>query len=1616
MNPSTYRLLTQLLLLWCLLFGSITVSYAEEPTLPSYTNEELLTQMLVVDVSERSLDNVPALAITFSQDVEPTLDFASFVTLTVGGKQAEGAWVLVGEPRRLYFTAIQPQTDYRVQIRPGFSSRNGLQLQKPIDRTVKTRDVQPAFDFATKGSILPTKLTAGLPIRVINVPELDLEFLRVQPDKLPEVVKAISLGENLTQWQMDEIKAVTESVFARRYLTDAKPNARTTLVIPVENITELQTPGLYFAVMRQPGRFGDEAYRVSPFVVTNMGLHLRLYPRGVEVFANALDSGQPLAGVTLTLRGEKETLEQQTNAKGQASFAQRPQGTLLLTAMQDNQFAFLDLREAALDLSEYAVAGPSDHPLAPFIYSGRNLFRPGETVDLSVLLRDRDGQVVDLDRLHLRVVRPDTKPLLEETLVASNRKLGYFAHSVPIPADAPTGGWKAEVRTNAKDAEPMASFAFHVEDFMPERMRLTLKSENKVLGNGDKWTVAVQGDYLYGAPAAGNKLTAVRTVAVNRHPLDTLKDYHFGDPADEKLIGREDLPEVQLSDRGGAFLEVPPLAGKVNSPLTIGAVASLYETGGRTVTRKLETAFWPGQGLVGIRPTFAKDTVAANSPAGFDLVRVSADGKPNPGSRPLAVTLVREEHEYFWEYNSAEGWQRKDVSNEYPLSQQKITLDANAQGKASFEVQDGYYRLEVEDAETGLKTVYPFHAGWVAEGSVAARPDQITLALDKPSYRAGDVVKLTMTPPAAGEAIVAVEGESLLWSQRVALPAGSSTIEVPVDPSWNRHDLYITVTAFRPGSSQQKISPNRALGVVFLPLDRTERKLGLSIDAPEKVLPEQTVAVTVRAENLAQQEAVVTLAAVDVGVLNITDFKTPDPFNFYFTQHGYGVNLHDAYGKIIEYVEGAAVRQRFGGDAMARRAGGLPPAGVQIVSLFSGAVSFDAEGKAKIDLPLPGFDGTLRLMAVAATANRFGSAEREMKVASPVVASLAAPRFLATGDSSFVTVDLNNTTEANQVVKFTVEADPALNFAPVQKEEVLTKGQRKALTFPVTTQQALGAGNVKLTLSGNGFTARRQVAVAVRPAFPAKHTGLHRELEPGEALTLDSSTMQGFLAAGLRTEVNLSATPALPLRGSLQGLLQYPYGCLEQTTSTAWPYLFLEADVAERLGLTPLAMKERSEKVNAALLRIAGMQLSGGGFSLWGGNGDEEYWLTPYVVDFLLDAKGQGFTVPDWLLQRAIQNLQERLQETEPQTDRYTFSEMPEHLAFAARAYAGYVLARHNKQATIGTLRVMQDKDSAMAKSGLPLVHLGLALTIAGDHKRGAEAIQKGLAMVRDDKLYAGDYGSQLRDEAAVVYLLLRHKVDVPQLAERINTLAGLLHNRQYFSTQEQLFTFLAGLKVQEKAREPWKAKLGIGGDNVDLAGSGAQVRALTPDELGKGVSISAAGNAPLYVSAMLDGYPDTPPAVDADPIDVKREWHTMQGKKVQAQDLKAGDLLLVHLTVSSHSDINDALVVDLLPAGFEIENTNLSDNETLQGLQLEGAEKPLSELLESSSPRTQAFRDDRYVAALPLEAKARHHLFYRVRVVSKGEFAVPPPYAEDMYRPELNGIGSTGEKLSIKP
>ncbi len=1577
------------------------------------------TPVAVLDVSERTLDDHPALAVIFSTPLDPARDYREFLQVSRDGEAVDGAWVLSESRRILYFPHIEPQQSYTVLVRRGLAAANGTRLVRATEETVTTRKITPAAGFASQGSVLPGGISDGLPIMTVNVPEVDIQFLRVRPDKLATFLNAYYRGQrSYGYYELDRMSAFTESVYLARFTTEAKPDTRTITHIPVQDIDELKSPGLYIAVLSQPGKFTYN-YNTTFFVTSDLGLHARVYAERMDVYLNSLASGRALADVRVELLDAKgRTVEQVfTDEDGRAVFQSRPRKDQVLVARQDDNLAILSFQQAALDMSEFPVTGPPQHELEVFIYGNRDLFRPGENVDVSLLLRDGDGHAVPDQPLSLTLRRPDGQQAANFTL--SPGALGYYQHQLPIPADAPTGKWSLEVRTApGKKTLPAQTWQFNVEEFLPERMKLALSSTRPWLGLEEDFVIDVVGAYLYGAPAAGNRFTAALALAPAHHPLADFKDYYFGDVNEDNRARYRELVDTQLDEQGELQLRVRPESERLNTPLRVRVTGNVFESGGRPVTRSITRIVWPAEALIGIRPRFDGEYAESNSTAEFEIIRTGPEGKLLAAS-DLEVRVIREDRDYYWTYDEQRGWHYEYSEAQYPILTRDLAFAAGERGILRVPVEWGAYRIEISDAGTGLVTRYRFHAGWnwaSRETARSARPDKVKLELDKAAYGKGDSLTLTVTPPQAGEGMILIESDHLLWSRRLAIPAEGATLTIPLAEEWlTRHDLYVTAVVFRPGRAADRATPKRAIGVAHIPLAREGRRLEVQLQVPERMQPQNDLTVRIRVPDLKQETAMVTVAAVDEGILNITDFRTPDPWQHFFATRRYGVEAWDIYHRIIENLAGVRARLRFGGDApmslQGPQRGKRADAKVRTVALFSGAVELDAAGEATVSLPVPNFNGSLRVMAVAFSADRFGAGEETVTVAAPVVAEIATPRFLSPGDDSQVTVDLHNLSGRAQELRFKLSASPPLRLKPVTRTLRLADGEKATLRFPLSTVEDFGVGTLRLTLRGKDIDIAREWQLGVRPAWPAETRRQRLRLEHGADWSLPAEVIRGLMPDTVDATLVVSNVPPLNIRDAVRGLLHYPYGCLEQTTSSAFPLVYVDAQSAKRLGLEPLSLAERAKRLETAFRRIQSMQLPSGGFGLWNGNGPEELWLTPYATDFLLEAREKGFDVPPEMLQKALENLLRRLRSGNTQPGSRYYTQSPAHFRFAAQAYSAYVLARVQR-APLGTLRSLYDNHRKDAESGLPLVQLGIALRLAGDQRRGDEAISAGLATPRVKQRYLGDYGSPVRDMALMLALLDRHGIAVAGRTELLFALADEIRQRRYYSTQERLALFLAARDLDRHAGQPWQAVLRMGETTREIDQAGRLVLPLGAEDWRTGLRLESRNDAPLFAELVVNGYTSRAPAPVADPVRINRAIYDLDGKLVGDRPLRVGELLLVQLQASTDERIEDALVVDLLPAGLEVENLNISQGTRLDELRINGVDPRAA--MAASVIKHVEYRDDRFVAAVSLQRWGDTSLFYLVRVVSPGSYTVPPPYVEDMYRPEIRAIGASGKPLRI--
>ncbi|HCT4965458.1 TPA: alpha-2-macroglobulin family protein [Citrobacter koseri] len=1587
-------------------------------------------ELTLLDASEVQLDGAATLVLTFSIPLDPEQDFARTVHVVdkKSGK-VDGAWELSPNLKELRLRHLEPNRDLVVSVERDLTALNKAAFGRAYEKTITTRDVQPSVGFASRGSLLPGKVVEGLPVMALNVNDVDVNFFRVKPESLAAFVSQWEYRNALSNWESDNLLKMADLVYTGRFDLNPARNTREKRLLPLSDIKPLQQAGVYIAVMNQAGHY-NYSNPATLFTLSDIGVSAHRYHNRLDIFTQSLENGAAQQGVEVALLDEKgQTLAQAaSDAQGHVQLENSQQAALLL-ARKDGQTTLLDLKLPALDLAEFAIAGAPGYSKQFFMFGPRDLYRPGETVILNGLLRDSDGKTLPDQPVKLEVVKPDGQVL---RTVVSQPENGLYRFTYPLDSSAPTGMW--HIRANTGDNQPRM-WDFHVEDFMPERMALNLSAQKTPLAPSEEVTFSVVGYYLYGAPANGNTLQGQLFLRPQREAVQALPGFQFGDIAEENLSRSLDEVQLTLDENGRGDVSANSQWQEAHSPLQVILQASLLESGGRPVTRRAEQAIWPADTLPGIRPQFASKAVydyrtdaTVNQPivdeggnAAFDIVYADAQGNKKAASG-LQVRLIRERRDYYWNWSESEGWQSQFDQKDLVEGEQTLDLSADETGKVSFPVDWGSYRLEVKAPNDAISSVR-FWAGYSwqdnSDGSGAARPDRATLKLDKPTYRPGDTIKLHVAAPVAGKGYAMVESsDGPLWWQEIDVPAEGLDLSIPVDKAWNRHDLYLSALVVRPGDKSRSATPKRAVGLLHLPLGDENRRLDLTLESPAKIRPNQPLTVNVKASakhGETPKQINVLLSAVDSGVLNITDYVTPDPWQAFFGQKRYGADIYDIYGQVIEG-QGRLATLRFGGDGDELKRGGKPPVNhVNIVAQQALPVTLNEQGEGSVTLPIGDFNGELRVMAQAWTAEDFGSSESKVIVAAPVIAELNQPRFMAGGDTSRLTLDVTNLTDKPQTLTIELAASGLLELVSQQPAPVnLAPGVRTTLFIPVRAKEGFGEGELQATLTGLNLPGEtlpaqhKQWKIGVRPAWPAQTVNSGTVLQAGETWHAPAQNLENFSPVTLQGQLLLSGKPPLNLARYIRELKAYPYGCLEQTASGLFPSLYTNAAQLKALGIAGDTDEKRRAAVDTGISRMLQMQRDNGGFALWDNNGPEEYWLTAYAMDFLVRAGEQGYSVPADAINRGNERLLRYLQDPGMMSVRY--SDDTQASKFAVQAYAGLVLARQQK-APLGALREIWER-RGQAASGLPLLQLGIALKNMGDAGRSEQALTLALNTPRRDaQQWMADYGSPLRDNALMLSLLEENKLQPEAQNTLLTTLSEQAFGQRWLSTQESNALFLAARTLQDLPGT-WQAQTSLA--DQPLTGDKAQTRNLDVDRL-SALQVTNSGDQPLWLRLDSSGYPQTAPVPASNVLHIERQILGTDGQSKSLSSLRSGELVLVWLEVKASQNVPDALVVDLLPAGLELENQNLANSSA--SLQDSGSEvQNLLNQMQQADIQHMEFRDDRFVAAVAVNQGQPVTLVYLARAVTPGTYQVPVPQVESMYVPQWRATGSTEGLLIVTP
>lgn len=1526
----------------------------------------------------------PRACFQFSESLPKKFDATPYVA--VQGGLPGGVSV---EDQQLCIDGLKHGERYAVTIRQGLPDALGEGLRHPAEYALYVRDRSPSVRFTGRNYILPRKGQTGIPLVSVNLSEVAITLYRYGDRSLaPTVLNDGFLG-SLTGSSAKEIgQEFGQKVWEGRLSTENKLNEDITTAVPVqEALGDGLKPGVYIMVAKRPDLGGDdsdyEPQATQWFVVSDLGISTALNDGGLTVSLRSLASAAPLADASLRLiaRNNEVLATARSDAGGNASFAaglvngEGGDAPGVLIAEKDGDYAFLNLQAAAFDLTDRGVGGrAAPGPLDAYVVTERGVYRSGESVNVTALLRDPAALAKADIALTLVIERPDgveARRALVEDGGAGGRAWRY-----DLPPGAVTGTYRLKAYADPK-RPAIGETTFLVEDYTPDRLDLSLNSPAQSTSRDTPARIDVTGRWLFGAPAADLALEGETIVTPADQPPAALAGYQVGLLDDEVLPQRETIAELPRTGSDGKTsftLTLPDLPLSVR-PMKIDALIRLVEGGGRGVERKITFPIAEPRAWIGVKPLFG-GSVGEGETANFDVAMIGPEGT-RIAAPELKWQLSRVETRFQW-YRADGRWNYDKVTSARRVANGTVSAAADRAGRIAAKVEWGRYRLDVVSAKAGeAATSLTFYAG-IAGGAEPDAPDTLEVDADKQAYLPGDTIKLRVNSRTDAEASLYIAGETVHATRNVKLARGANTIEIAADAAWGI-GAYAVISAIRPLDESQRRQPGRAIGVRWLGLDTSARTLHVDLGAPAVARPRQKLTLPVKLDVAPGEEAYVTVAAVDVGILNLTNYKAPDANAWFYGKRLLGTEFRDVYGYLIDGMQGTRGRLRSGGDASAEGLQASPPTQAPL-ALFSGLVKAGADGKAEISFDLPAFAGTVRVMALAWSENRLGHASADVIVRDPLAITVSSPRFLHLGDRSRLLVELTNVEGPAGDYRLTVDTKGPAKLATGAGPHVLklAAGGRASMIMPVNPQ-AVGTADFTFTVAGPGNTgSEARLSLSIKPASAIIARRTVRPVPANGSLEFAGELLSDIVPGTGRVTLSVGATPALDAAAALQALDAYPFACTEQSVSRAMPLLYL-SDIPG----AP-ANDNADDTIRAAIDRILNRQSANGSFGLWG-IGGSDLWLDALVGDFLTRARERGYAVPAIGFQLLLDRLRNAT---------VNQSERPDD----GFAYALYVLAR-NGRPVIGDLRYIADTDASDDLSALARGQVAAALALLGDRSRAEPLFSKavdGLTGDNGEDVGRGDFGSRLRDGAAIATLIGEARLPSRALQRTLTAIDEARGAKSHLSTQENMWITLAARAARDAA----------GPLAYTLQGAtrqGAFSRSFSPDELAAKVTLANRAAAPLPIVLTVTGAPVTPEPAGNNGLQLERSYYRADGSKIDPKTVRQNERLIVVLKVTDPDPPFAHLVLtDPLPAGFEIDSPALVDSAKLTGL-------PSGE--EGIAAVHKEFRDDRFVAAFDRtdEQPGEFAVAYVVRAVTPGRYAQSGATIEDMYHPERFALTAPG-------
>jgi len=1482
-------------------------------------------------------------------------------------------------------------------------------LGDDYEQAISFAEPEPHISFPDKSNMYMSSQSGGnIAVSITSIPKVRIRIMKVFENNLTFMANrsqnyywdeesynsTVSRNLDATDIVDNDLYGVivSDKVIETRLLPKQKGTTLLKFPIPVQDGLN----GIFIVLVESTTNRWERASTIVAY--SDIALIAKKSEKGLHVFAVSIKTAEPAADVQLSVISQNNQLisKVKTDKNGVAVISdylsKAPDFTpVLISAQKGTDFNFILFSNTQVEMSRFDVGGFRENlsGYLAFLYPERNIYRPGETINLAGIIRNEEWKPISSIPFKIKILQPNGQELSSSKITTDEQ--GGFEFKQAISQSSMTGKYSAEIY-GGNDVL-LNTVAISIEEFIPDRISVATTLSKELLKPGEVLTVKGSALNLFGPPAVDRNYETELSVVKIPFRVKNLPDYQFEVKTRTEPVFNKDLRQGKTSETGSFEQTFQIPADYVNSGLLQARVfTTVFDENGRPVNR-LQTANIQTQPVFfGIRKI--DEYVGTRVPLQIPVIAVDLKGNIQSGVK-AKVQVIRSIWETVLVKNDWGGYRYQSQELKKTMLDNVITLSGDQTMVTFNPLESGDYevRIGIPGSDTWVsRSFYAYRYGDTESSSFAVNTEGlIDIKPDKDLYESGEKAEILFTTPFPGKLLVTVERNKMTDYFWLETDKKTAKLTLPVKPDY-LPNVYISATLFRPldsGALPLKV----AHGYANIAITRSSQKLPVSIVAEDLSRSNKTQIIKVKTES--EKNIQVTLAVVDEGILQVKDFVTPDPFAWFFQKRALAVQSYDFFASIYPDLQ---FRNSTGGDKynLNKRINPMTARRTQLVSFWSGILKTDKNGEAAFPVSIPQFSGSLRIMAVVYKGNQFGSAEKTMKVADPVIISTALPRFLSPGDSIVSPVMLANTLKTPQSVTVTVKTEGPIRVNGESTQTVLLKAESEEQpVFRFAAKPEPGIGKIIVSVKSGGETMTETTELSVRPVSGLRKFTGSGVIKSGENKTITFPA--GLLPSTTDRSVIITKSPAVELKDRLDQLISYPHGCTEQTVSAAFPLLYLE-DLSKFLKAGSFKDNRINDYIQTGIQTVLSRQLYNGGIALWPGYDEANWWSSAYAAHFLYEAKRAGYEVSQSGLNNLLQYLSNRAKSRERTTYYYydrTDKLYSKSLIKRETIYSLYVLSLAGNPDLSG-MNYFRNNQNELTEDSRYL--LACSFLLAGDASSYRSLVPKEFGGSNPVQESGNSFSSAIRDLALILNALIDSDPNSATIPELTRLLTQQIKTDPWMNTQELAFSTLALGKLA-KATEGQATVMAVQETKQlgEMKGTDLQLK-----KLGAGpVSLKASGNGVAWFYWEAEGVPESGFQEAEDKyLQVRRSFLTRNGGNISSNTFRQNDLIVVRLTVKTLGGVkaDNVVITDLLPAGLEIENPRIN------------AARDMDWIKDANKPDYFDVRDDRISFYTDLNSNQSEKTFYYlVRAVTRGTFKLGHASADAMYLPEYRSYNGAG-------